>query len=293
METIKQLLELFPYAIMGSVLAGIICGFIGVFVVSQRVVFLGASLTQAAIAGVAFSFLHLLDIEGTISSLFNITINDNSIFHHLEHTLFSLMFASFAVLIFSFSQHQKRITQDAVLGIIFVVSIAARVMLIQKSPVAEVSEIESILKGDILFIGEGEFFTLLILFVIILTIFSVFQKQLKFVVFDPDSASAQGINSKLWLLMFYLVVGMGIALTTRFVGDVFTFAYLIIPPSIAIIFGKKVLSVFIISTIIGAVVPPISIYLAFIFDFSSGPTAVIFVFLLFLFALGIRKLQNI
>jgi len=63
METIHQLFDLFPYAIAGSILAGIICSFLGIFVVSQRVVFLGAVLTQVAIAGVAFSFLHLINLE--------------------------------------------------------------------------------------------------------------------------------------------------------------------------------------------------------------------------------------
>lgn len=292
MEIISQLIELFPYAIMGSIIAGIICSFVGVFVVSQRVVFLGASLTQAAIAGVAFSFLHLIDLEGFISKLFNIAITDESIFHHLEHTVFSLLFASAAVLVFSQAQHQKKITRDAVLGIIFVVSIAARIMFIQKSPVAEVAEIESILKGDILFIGRGDFFTLVIILSIVVAVFTIFQKQLKFVVFDPDSASAHGINSKFWLLIFYLVVGMGISLTTRFVGDVFTFAYLIIPSSIGIILGKRVIAVFIIAVVVGAIIPPIAIVFAFIFDFSSGPAAVVTAFLVFIIVWTINKLKT-
>jgi len=291
LETINQLIELFPFAVMGSIIAGIICGFIGVFVVSQRVVFFGASLTQAAIAGVAFSFLHLIDLESFAASLFNITITEDSIFHHLEPTFFSLLFASAAVLIFTKAQYHKSLTQDSVLGIIFVVSIAARIMLIQKSPVAEVSEIESILKGDILFIGQREFYTMLVILAVIISVFSIFQKQLKFVVFDPESADAHGINSKFWLLVFYLVVGMGISLTTRFVGDVFTFAYLIIPSSIGVILGKRVLSVFVIAVIVGAVVPPAAIYFAFIFDFSSGPAAVIGVFILFLIVLGMKRVS--
>ena len=76
METVNQLLQLFPYAIMGSILAGMICGFLGTFVVSQRVVFLGATLTQVSVAGVAFSFLHLVNVEGIISSLLEITITE-------------------------------------------------------------------------------------------------------------------------------------------------------------------------------------------------------------------------
>ena len=292
METINQLIELFPYAIMGSVLAGIICAFLGTFVVSQRVVFLGAVLTQVSVAGVAFSFLHIINLEGIITVITGQEITNNSFFHNFEPAFFSLLFAIICVLIFSQTYRQKFLTQDGILGIIFVVAIAMRIMFIQKSPVAEVSEIESILKGDILFIGKAEFYSLLGIMTITITVFLIFHKQLKFVTFDPDSASAHGINARLWLLIFYLVVGMGISLTTRYVGDVFAFAYLIIPSSIGILLGRKVVSVFTIAVVVGAIIPPISLYFAFKLDFSSGPTAVILSFILFLIIFLLKKLKS-
>jgi zinc transport system permease protein len=292
LETINQLLQLFPYAILGSILAGMICGFLGTFVVSQRVVFLGATLTQVSVAGVAFSFLHLINLEGIISSIFGITITNHSFLHNFEPAFFSLLFAVIVVLIFSQTYRQKVLTQDGILGIIFVVAVALRIMFIQKSPIAEVSEVESILKGDILFIGESQFFTLVGIFLFTLIVFTVFQKQLKFVTFDAESASAHGINSRLWLLLFYIVVGMGISLTTRFVGDVFTFAYLIIPASIGLLLSKKVIQVFMTALIVGAIIPPVSIFLAFKFDFSSGPAAVVVAFILFMFIYLIKKLKG-
>ena len=290
MEALHQLFEIFPYAVYGSILAGVVCAFLGVFVVSQRVVFLGAALTQVAIAGVAFSFLHLINVEGFVASLLGTEITHDSFLHNIEPVFFSMLFAVVIVLIFSQTHKEKLLTQDGILGIIFVVAIAVRIIFIQKSPVAEVSEIESILKGDILFIGSNEFFTLLVIAVLVIAIFLVFQKQLKFVVFDSESADAHGINSKFWLLLFYLVVGIGISLITRFVGDVFTFAYLIIPSSIGILMGKSVMKVFAIAVAVGAILPPISLLLAFKMDFSSGPMAVVLSFSLFLLVLVYKKI---
>jgi zinc transport system permease protein len=289
-EIVTQLVQLFPYALAGSVLAGMICGFLGTFVVSQRVVFLGATLTQVAVAGVAFSFLHFVNLEATLNYLFGIP--ESSLFHNFEAIFFSLLFAVVVVLIFSQTYRQKVLTQDGILGIIFVVAVALRIIFTQKSPVGEVSEIESILKGDILFIGQSQFYTLLGIFIITMGIFIIFQKQLKFVTFDPDSASAHGINSRGWLLVFYIVVGMGISLTTRFVGDVFTFAYLIIPSSIGILVSRKVWQVFLTAVLVGAVIPPISIFLAFKYDFSSGPAAVVSSFILFILIYGYKKIRG-
>ena len=132
METIEILLELFPYAILGSILAGIICGFLGVFVVSQRAVFLGAALTQVSIAGVAFAFLHILNLEELLNSILGIQFGEDSFLHHFEHTFFSLLFAVIAVLIFSQSYRQKFLTRDSLLGIIFVTAIALRIILLKK-----------------------------------------------------------------------------------------------------------------------------------------------------------------
>jgi len=284
METGHQLLELFPYAVLGSILAGIICSFLGIFIVSQRVVFLGAVLTQVAIAGVAFSFLHLIHFPSFMA--------ENPSFSNFEPAFYSLAFALITVTIFSQTHRQKYLTQDGILGIIFVVAVAARIMFIQKSPVADVSEVESILKGDILFINQTQFFILGAILIFTISLFLVFQKQLKFVTFDPESASAHGINSKLWLVIFYAVVGTGISLTTRFVGDVFAFAFLIIPSSIGLLLASKVKNVFLISVLIGAIVPPISIFIAFKFDFSSGPTAVITAFILFLVVFAFKKIKG-
>jgi len=292
LETLNILFELFPYAMLGSIVAGVICSFLGVFVVSQRVVFLGAALTQAAIAGVAFSFLHLLNLEQLLANLFGVQSINDSFLHHFEHTFFSLLFAVIAVLIFSQSYKQKFLTTDGLLGLMFVVAIALRIIFIQKSPIAEVAEIESILKGDILFIGSQEFYTLFVILTIVLTIFYLFKKQLKFVTFDADTAAAHGINDRLWLLIFYLTVGIGISLTTRFVGDVFTFAFLIIPASISIMLAKKVANVFLYSILIGAIIPPLAIYFAFELDVSSGPTAVVAVFILFLIFFLFKKIKK-
>jgi ABC-type Mn2+/Zn2+ transport system permease subunit len=290
-ETLSTLFELFPYAILGGITAGIICSFLGVFIVSQRVIFFGAALTQVAIAGVAFSFLHLINLERILATLFDMQFPEGSFIHHFEHTFFSLLFTVIAVLIFSQNYKKELITQDSLLGFIFVISIALRIIFIQKSPIAEVAEIESILKGDILFIGVQEFFTLLIILLVLLVIFTIFSKQLRFVTFDADTAAAHGLNDRFWLLIFYLAVGIGISLTTRFVGDVFSFAFLIIPASIAILVARTVIGVFIIAMLVGSIVPPLAIFIAFKLDISSGPTAVVTAILIFLAVYIVKKIK--
>ncbi|MCE1190304.1 MAG: metal ABC transporter permease [Ignavibacteria bacterium] len=293
MDVIKQIIELFPYAVAGSILAGMICSFLGVFVVSQRAVFLGGVLTQASLAGVAFSFFHVLDLEGWITKITGVPATHESYFHHFEPVFFSLLFAITAVVIFSQSYRNKKITQDIVLGLIFIISVALRIIFTVKSPVGEAAEIESIMKGDLLFINFHGFITLLIVTIMVLGIFLLFRKQLQFVTFDIETAQAHGLKARFWLFLFYLAVGIGISITTRLVGDVFTFAFLVIPASIGLLGGRRVNRVFLIAILFAGVVPPVSLYFAFITDLPSGPTSAAVAFSLFLFFVLIRKLYHI
>jgi ABC-type Mn2+/Zn2+ transport system permease subunit len=114
---------------------------------------------------------------------------------------------------------------------------------------------------------------------------------LRFVTFDPETAAAHGFNDRLWLLVFYIAVGIGISLTTRFVGDVFSFAFLIIPASIAVLIAESLVGVFAISIVLGALIPPLAILMAFELDISSGPTAVLTAFVIFLIVYLVKKLK--
>ena len=91
------------------------------------------------------------------------------------------------------------------------------------------------------------------------------------------------------MLIFYLTVGIGISLTTRYVGDVFTFAFLILPASTAILISKRVINVFIYAIIIGTFIPPLAIFIAFILDISSGPTAVVLAFITFIMVYAYKR----
>jgi iron/zinc/copper transport system permease protein len=54
--------------------------------------------------------------------------------------------------------------------------------------------------------------------------------------------------------------------------------------------AKKVSHVFIIAVLIGAVIPPVAIFFSFLFDFSSGPAAVVSAFIVFIIVYIIKKI---
>ena len=252
-EIASTILNEFPLAFYGSILVGIICAFLGVTIVAKRVVFLGAVLTQVSVLGLAVSFLPFLA---------------------LPHTIASLVFTLITVVILARMLTGKKIPRDAVLGVVFASSVAARLLIMQKTPKVETAEIENLLRGDILFVTPESFYLMLGTFVIAMALYLVFFKEFSFVTFDAETASTQGYKASRWELAFYLTIGVVITFATHMVGDLFVFGFLVLPPVTAMLVVKSVRNIFIMSVVIGALAPVIGLFLAFRFDFSSSPAIV-------------------
>ena len=69
LELVRTILQEFPYGLLGSLVAAILCGYLSVFIVSKRIVFVGATLTQVAVASIALSHLLLPHDTSEIGSM--------------------------------------------------------------------------------------------------------------------------------------------------------------------------------------------------------------------------------
>lgn len=252
-EIFSTLLREFPLALYGSILVGITCAFLGVTIVAKRVVFLGAVLTQVSVLGLAVTFLP---------------------WFAMPHTVGSLIFVLVSVVILSRMLTGKKIPRDAVLGVVFASSVAGRILILQKAARVEASEIENLLRGDILFVTPDLFFLMLGAFAVGMTVYLLFFKEFSFIAFDAETAAAQGYHAGRWELAFYLLAGTLIAFATHMVGDLLVFGFLVIPAVAALLLTKRVGRVFIIALVIGALAPVAGLYVAFRFDLPSSPSIV-------------------
>ncbi len=153
-------------------------------------------------------------------------------------------------------------------------SIAARILILQKAPKVEASEIENLLRGDILFVTPDIFFMMLGAFVLAVVIHLLFYKEFTYISFDPETARTQGFNAVIWDMVFYLVAGLVIAFATHMVGDLFVFGFLVVPAMAGMLLSRKVTAIFAIAVVIGIIAPIIGLFVAFRFDFPSSPAIV-------------------
>jgi len=252
-EIISTILHEFPLALYGSMLVGTICAFLGVYIVAKRVVFLGAVLTQVSVLGLALTFLPVFA---------------------LPHTVGSLTVTLLTVILLSRLLTGKHIPKDAVLGFVFVFSIAARILVLQKTPKVEASEIENLLRGDILFVTPELFSLMLAVFIVAITVHLLFLKEFTYISFDAETARTQGFNTTFWETLFYGIAAVVISVATHMVGDVFVFGFLVVPPVAAMLIARRVKNIFLWSVGIGMVAPVVGLFFAFRFDFPASPAIV-------------------
>jgi ABC-type Mn2+/Zn2+ transport system permease subunit len=252
-EILRTIVQEFPYALFGSVLVGVLCAFLGVYVVARRVVFLGAVLTQVSVFGLSLTFLPFVP---------------------LNHTLGSLLVTLMAVVGLSRLLSGDRVPRDAIMGIVFVGAIAVRILIMQKTPKVEVSEIENLLRGDILFVTPELFYLMLGVFVVVLAVHLLFFKEFTYVSFDAETARTQGFRADFWEMLFYVSAAVVISVATHMVGDVLVFGFLVIPPVAAMLITRSVRGIFLCSVLIGLVAPAAGLVLAFVFDFPASPAIV-------------------
>jgi ABC-type Mn2+/Zn2+ transport system permease subunit len=250
-EAVRTILQDFPLALAGSVLVGVVSAILGIHIVARRVVFLGAVLTQVSVVGLTLTFLF-----------------------SLPHTLGSVASVFFTILVLSRLLTGKKVPRDAVLGVVFVTSVALRILVLQKTPKVEASEIESLLRGDILFVTPELLYLMAIGSAAVLSVFAVFRKELALVSCDPETAATQGYAVPFWDLVFYLSAGLVISFATHMVGDVFVFGFLVIPAITAMLVAKRVRLVYMVVILIGILAPAAGLILAFVLDFPASPLIV-------------------
>ncbi|MGC4046763.1 MAG: metal ABC transporter permease [Armatimonas sp.] len=243
-------LDFMHRALFAGLAVGIVCAYLGIFVVLRRVVFVGMALSAFSSAGVAFSLMR--DLPPMLGSV-------------------GAMLAGTGIL--SVRWAPRKVRQDTVIGIGYVVATASAILLIAKAPKGE-THLLDLLAGNIITVTDAEALATVLALGAVLLFHRLFAKELLFVSFDPDTAEASGYKTRVWEALLTLSIGIAIAFAIRAEGTLMTFASLVMPAVTALLLTRRMNSVFIVAMLIGALPVPIGLYLSFIWDLPPGATVV-------------------
>lgn len=256
-ETVALLRESFVQdALKAAIMVALLCSFLGVFVVLKRIVFVGAALSEVASLGSALAFsppaLWLLERLTVTSPVL-------APLEHYKPMVMALTLMLLAVAFFSQNWFGRRIPREAIIGTVFAGAAGLTVLILSKVPNHEQHGMD-MLNGNILGVEAQELTELLVTGGIIGLIQLLFHKEFVLVSFDPEVAETMGYRSSRWELLWYLCLGVSIAVSIHVAGTVLVFAYLVLPAVIALLLSRRmgqvlILSVFfaILATVVGVV----------------------------------------
>ena len=198
--------------------------------------------------------------------------------------------AIIVALFLGFVIKNTNIGEDTSIGIIFSSFFALGFILIS---VLEVSiNLEDLLFGQILAVSNSDVIIIIILFIFVATIFTVFYKQLLFYSFDPVGAQIRGLNTSFLNYLFLIMLSLAIIGSLQTVGIILVLSMLIIPASSAKLVTKSFNKSIFIGVIFGVIASVSGLLLSYYFNLPSGPSMSLVATGIFILSLIVSKIRN-
>ena len=238
----------FRHGMIAAVLAGALCGLIGVYVVLRKMSYVGHGLSHAIFGGAVVGY-------SLGSSLY----------------VFGGLWGALSALLINAVSRTRKVGHDAAIGIITTGSFALGVAIISRGH-SFTRNFDAALFGNILGVTSTDLWVLgAVTAVAGLGVFFGYQRLL-FVTFDEDVAGAFGVRTRLVDVGFSIVLAAAIVATMRVLGVTLIAAAIVTPAVAARLTTNSFAKVLGGSVLIGALCGVVGMYVSFYNDIASGAT---------------------
>ena len=187
---------------------------------------------------------------------------------------YALAFALGGALLFALVRGvERRIQQEAVIGIVYVVSASLGVIALDRAPQGA-EHIKQLLIGSILTVTPQEVAALAALYALIGVVHFALRRPLIEVSFDPERAASHGRRLFVWDVVFYASFAFVVTSSVRVAGVLLVFAYLIVPAALANLFINDVGRRLLLAWGIGVALTAAGLYASWSWDLPTGPAIV-------------------
>lgn len=256
-------------ALVVSVLVGIMCPVLGVYVVTRGLGFVGDALAHSVLPGMVAAFmLGLSPFIGTIPV------------------------AIAVALLIGFLVKRVGVGEDTSVGITFAGLFALGLVMLTAARGLPVN-LEDILLGQVLGVSQTDVYITLALAGVVLALIFVIRKELLFANFDPTGAMVIGLPTNFleYTLLVLLAVVTVISLQT--VGIVLVVSMLITPAATALLLVRNFYRALLLGVLLGVVAAFSGLYVSFYFNLPSGPVMALLTTVFFIVALAWKQLVSL
>src|SRR5262245_4265826 len=230
--------------------------YLGLHVLARGVIFVDLALAQVAALGISVAFLAGHAIESSAAYWY------------------ALAFTVGGAALFAASRlHTAAIPQEAIIGIVYAVSAAAAVLVVDRAPQGG-EHIKQLLVGSILTVTPVEIARLAGLYAAIGAFHFAIRRPLLEISFHPDAADENGRWLHWWDFCFYITFGVVVTSSVRIAGVLLVFSYLVAPAAAAALVTSSVTGRLLIGWALGFLVSVAGLCASFAWDLPTGAAVV-------------------
>ncbi|HFU6836111.1 TPA: metal ABC transporter permease subunit [Streptococcus agalactiae] len=250
-------------AFITAIVIGIVAGAVGYFIILRSMSLMGDAISHAVLPGVAISFI--LGINFFIGAI---------------------VFGLLSSIIITYIKENSVIKGDTAIGITFSSFLALGIILIGLAN--STTDLFHILFGNILAVQDSDKYMTIIVGLIVLTLITIFFKELLLTSFDPVLAKSMGMRVSFYHYLLMILLTLVAVTAMQSVGTILIVALLITPAATAYLYVKSLRTMLFLSSALGAVASVLGLYIGYTFNIAAGSSIVLtstFMFLLaFLFS---------
>lgn len=262
--------DFFVKGLAAAVMAGALCGLLGVWITLRGMSYIGHGLSHAIFGGYAAAPLLGINVA-----------------------LGAGVWGLASALAISSVVRRRRIGADAAIGVVttasFALGVALATSLSNKGP-----GLDSLF-GSVLGVERSDLLLLGLSLAVAVVVFTVRYRPLLFSTFDPEVAAVTGVNVPRMDALLMAVLSLSILSTLTIIGVTLVAATLVIPAVVARMLTDSFSRMLWLATLLGAVSGAVGMYLSYHLEIPSGTTIVLTnaaVFVLVLAVTGGRSLRK-
>lgn len=252
--------EIWLVPLAASLVAGALLGALGVYVVLRRTVFVSAALTQLSTLGMVAALL--------VEERLHIDTE-----HAWKQMAVAVLFSVAGALVLG-AWRSRRLPAEASVGAGWVVA-SALVVLGTSRLVHASHDLAGMVFGNAVAVAGWELAVIVGVFLVAAALHLLFEKELVFSSFDPETARASGLRVGLWDTMLFASVGVAIPPAARVLGALPVFALLSLPAVGALLAGVRLRSSFALAGAAGAAAAAGGYLVSWFAETPTGATMVV------------------
>jgi zinc transport system permease protein len=255
----------FIHALLAALMSSIVCGMIGTYIVSRRMVFISGGITHASFGGIGIGY-----------------------YMGINPVLGAAVFSVFSALGIEYFSRKGDIRNDSMIAIFWTLGMALGIMFIFLTP-GYAPNLMGYLFGNILTISATDLYLLLGLTVISLVFFLAYYRVILYVAFDEEFARTRRIPVPTIKYIMSALIALTIVFSIRIAGIILILSLLTIPQTTANLLTKRFDRIITYSAGLGLMGSLSGLFISYYLNIPSGATIIFCLVLIFLVVRIFRK----